>query len=168
MAARNVLKNFNMFIEGRGYVGQGVDFTPPKLTLKMDEFRAGGMDAPIELDMGMEKLEASGTLKGFDREILGLMGLASGESTRLVVRGALEDFDGTVRPVVYTMAGRFKEQDHGTMKAGEANELKFNFACVYYRYEHDSTVVHEIDIQNMTRVVNGVDQLQAKRQALGL
>lgn len=168
MAARNVLKNFNLYVEGRGLAGQILDFTPPKLSIKTDEYRAGGMDAPIELDMGMEKLEASGTLKGFDREVLSLMGLSSGAPVRVVARGALEDYDGTVRPVVYTMAGRFKEQDHGTMKPGEVSELKFTFSCVYYRYEHDFTIVHEIDIENMTRVVNGVDQLKAKRQALGM
>jgi len=168
MAAKNVLKNLNLFIEGRGHAGQLVDFTPPKLTLKLDEFRGGGMDAPVELDMGMDKLTATGTLKGFDPSVLALWGVVNGQSTRVVARGALEDFDGTVRPVVYTMAGRFTEMDHGTHKPGETSELKFSVSCVYYRYEHNGQTITEIDVQNMTRVINGVDQLKAKRQALGL
>ena len=32
----------------------------------MDEFRSGGMNAPFEIDMGMEKLEAEFTSKGED------------------------------------------------------------------------------------------------------
>ena len=54
MAARDVRKNFNLFVDGKGFAGQIEEFTPPKLTLKTEEFRAAGMDAPIELTMGLE------------------------------------------------------------------------------------------------------------------
>ena len=32
MAARDVLKNINLFVDGRGYAGQLQDYTPPVLT----------------------------------------------------------------------------------------------------------------------------------------
>ena len=57
-----ILKNFNLFIDGRGYVGKCEEVNPPKLSIKSEEYKAGGMDAPIAIDMGMEKLEASFTL----------------------------------------------------------------------------------------------------------
>ncbi|GHT98386.1 hypothetical protein FACS1894126_3800 [Alphaproteobacteria bacterium] len=53
-----ILKNFNVFVDGRGYAGRVEEVSLPKLSLKTDEFLAGGMDAPIEIDLGMEKLEA--------------------------------------------------------------------------------------------------------------
>jgi P2 family phage contractile tail tube protein len=43
------------------------ELTLPKLTLKTEEFRNGGMDAPIEVEMGMEKLESEFTLTRFDK-----------------------------------------------------------------------------------------------------
>ena len=61
----DVLKNMNLFVDGRGYAGVVDELTPPKLTMKTEEHRAGGMDAPVELDMGMEKLEASFSLKKY-------------------------------------------------------------------------------------------------------
>ena len=38
----------------------------------------------------------------------------------------------------------------------------------YYRFVHDGDVIHEIDMDNMVRIVNGVDQLEAQRQALAI
>ena len=52
-----ILKNFNLFVDGRGYAGRAEEVTPPKLTIKTEEIRNGGMDAPISVDLGMEKLE---------------------------------------------------------------------------------------------------------------
>ena len=91
----------------------------PKLTVKTEEFRAGGMDAPVELDMGMEKLESTLTLSGVDRELLKLWGVAPGNLTPLTVRGSLQSEDGTVTSVEVRLRGHVKEIDWGTWKPGE-------------------------------------------------
>ncbi|SMG63879.1 Phage major tail tube protein, partial [methanotrophic bacterial endosymbiont of Bathymodiolus sp.] len=54
----DILKNMALFVDGRGFAGNVEELTLPKLTLKTEEFRNGGMDAPIEVEMGMEKLES--------------------------------------------------------------------------------------------------------------
>lgn len=54
----HVLKNMNLFVDGRGYAGRVDEIKLPKLTLKTEEHRAGGMDIPVELELGMDKLEA--------------------------------------------------------------------------------------------------------------
>ena len=41
-------------------------------------------------------------------------------------------------------------------------------AVRYFKFTHDGDVIHEIDVDNMKRIVNGVDQLEAQREALGL
>ena len=38
-----ILKNFSAFVDGRGYAGRVDEITLPKLTIKMEEYRAGGM-----------------------------------------------------------------------------------------------------------------------------
>lgn len=168
MAARDVTKNINLFVDGRGYAGQVEEINPPKLTLKTEEFRAGGMDAPIELTMGLEKLEADFSLVSYDKDVLAMFGVAEGVTVPFVAREALESFDGTVTPVVYTMRGKIKEIDPGTKKPGEKPSLKISLALTYYKMQHGGTVVHEIDVQNMVRIVNGVDVLIAQRAALGI
>ena len=70
MALTAILKNFSLFCDGRGYAGECEEITPPKLTFKTDEFRNGGMDAPVAIELGMEKLEASFSLTKYDADVL--------------------------------------------------------------------------------------------------
>ena len=56
------LANLNLFVDGQSFQGDVTSLTLPKLTLKTEEHRAGGMDMPIELDMGMEKMEPKRTV----------------------------------------------------------------------------------------------------------
>lgn len=168
MAARDVRKNFNAFIDGRGYAGQVDEFNPPKLTLVTEEFRAGGMDAAIDVNMGMEKLTADFSLKAYDSNVLALWGVAEGQQVPFVLREALESFDGTVKAVVHTMRGKILGMDPGTSKAGEMPSLKCDLTLTYYKLVHDGVTIHEIDVENMVRIVNGVDQLATMRAALAI
>lgn len=168
MAARDIRKNFNMFVDGRGYAGQVEEFNPPKLTLQTEEFRAGGMDVPIDLTMGMEKMTADWSMKTYDRDVLSLFGVKEGSIIPVTVREALESFDGTVTTVVRNLRGKITELDEGTSKPGEAAVLKITMSLVYYKMTHGGRVVHEIDAENMVRIINGVDQLSAIRSALGM
>lgn len=168
MAARDVRKNLTINVDGRGYAGQLDEFNAPKLVQKVEEFRAGGMNAPIELNMGMEKLEADFSLIQYSKDVLSLFGMVDGAQVPLTVREALESFDGTITPVVHVMRGKLKEVDPGTSKAGELNPIKFSIALSYYRLQHGPTVAQEIDVENMIHFVNGVDVLAAQRSALGI
>lgn len=168
MAARDVRKNFNLFVDGRGYAGQVDEFNAPKLTLQTEDFRAGGMDAPVKVTMGMEALDCDFSLKAFDRDVLASFGVTQGASIPLVAREALESFDGTVKTVVHTMRGKIVKLDPGTSKAGEAPVLKVALNLTYYKMQHGDRVVHEIDVENMVRRINGVDALAAVRSALGM
>lgn len=168
MAARDIRKNFNLFVDGRGYAGQVDEFNAPKLTLQTEEFRAGGMDLPIDVTMGMEKLVTDFSLKAYDRNVLAMFGVVEGSTVPLVVREALESFDGAVTPVVHTMRGKITELDPGTSKPGELPMLKATLTLTYYKMQHGDQVVHEIDAENMVRVINGVDTLANIRGALGI
>ena len=168
MAARDVRKNFNAFIDGKGYAGQVEEFNAPKLTLKTEDFRGGGMDLPVEIEFGQEKMEADVTLLSYDRAALGRWGLGQGTSVPFTVREELQSHDGTVTGVVHNMRGTMREIDPGTSKAGEKSTMKIAFALSYYKLTHGGVVVHEIDAINMVRIVNGVDVKAASRAALGI
>jgi hypothetical protein len=155
-------------VDGRGYAGQATEVNPPKLTLKTDEVRLGGMDAPIELTLGMEKLGADFSLVAYDRDVLALFGVTEGAVVPFVIREALESFDGTVTAVAHTMRGKIKEIDPGTHKPGELPALKVTMALQYYRLDHGGQTIHEIDVENMVRMVNGTDTLTNLRSALGM
>lgn len=168
MAASDVRKNLTINVDGRGYAGQLSDFNAPKLAQKVEEFRAGGMNVSVELNMGMEKMEADFSLLQYSRDVLALFGLTDGNQVPITVREVLESYDGTITPVVHTMRGKVKEVDPGTSKPGDLNPIKFSIALSYYKLQHGPTVVQEIDAVNMIHSVNGVDIMAAQRAALGL
>ena len=168
MAARDIRKNMNCFVDGRGYAGQVDEINPPKLTLKTEEFRAGGMDAPVAVTMGMEKLDADFTLKAYDKNVLALFGVAEGNLVPFVFREALESFDGRITAVIHTMRGKITEIDPGSSKPGDLPTLKVMLSLTYYKLQHGDSTVMEIDIENMVRVIDGVDALEGQRNALGL
>lgn len=162
------LANMNLFVDGVSFQGDVPSLTLPKLTLKMEEHRAGGMDAPVELDMGMEKQEAGFVTTGVRREALKFFGLADGTAFNGTFRGAFKGLKGKVTPVVVTLRGALKEVDMGDWKPGDKAEIKYNVAVTYYKLEVDGRLIYEIDPLGMIRVINGVDQLAAQRSALGL
>lgn len=168
MAARDVIKNQTLFVDGRGYAGQLTELNPPKLTLKTEEFRGGGMDLPIDITMGMEKLTADFTLISYDRDVLSLFGVAEGTTVPFTAREVLESFDGTTTSVVHNMRGKITELDSGTHSPGERVPLKVSISLTYYKQTHGGVVVHEIDPANMVRIVNGTDALAGQRRALGI
>ncbi|MEN5094539.1 phage major tail tube protein [Pseudomonas protegens] len=162
------LANMNLFVDGISFQGDVPSLTLPKLTLKTEEHRVGGMDVPVELDMGMEKQEAGFTTTGVRRESLKLFGLADSSGFNGVFRGAFKGLKGKVTPVIVTLRGMLKEVDMGDWKSGDKAEIKHNVALTYYKLEVDGRLIYEIDALGMKRVINGVDQLAAQRSALGL
>ncbi|WP_209316138.1 phage major tail tube protein [Haematospirillum jordaniae] len=168
MAARDVLKNINLFVDGRGYAGQISEYSPPSLALVTEDFRAGGMDAPVKIDMGMEPLETSFSLISYDRDVLALFGVAEGKNVPLTARGALESWDGTVKPVVHTMRGKITKIERGAWSAGQKPTLGVTLCLEYFKEEHGGQTVHEIDVINMIRKVNGEDRLAQIRSAIGV
>lgn len=168
--ADQLLKNFNVFVAGRSFIGRIASFQPPKIALKTEEYQAGGMDAPIDIDVGLEKLETTFTLTGYDAGVMGLVGVKSGSTinpVQLVAKGALEDGNGVVTPVEVTMQGVFTAVELDEWKPGSTSKVKFTSNLRYYRFVQGGRVIHEIDLLNFIRIVNGVDQLAATRAAIG-
>ncbi|ODS24444.1 phage major tail tube protein [Candidatus Endobugula sertula] len=162
-----VLKNFNLFVDGKGYAGLVEDLTLPKLSVKMDELYTGGMDAPIDLEMGMDKLECDFSLCEYNTDVIHQFGLRNGAQVKLSLRGGLDGETG-VTPVVVTLTGAWKDIDMGNWKAGEKPSLKVNVTLRYYKLTVEGNDLVEVDVQNMVRKINGVDQLESMRSAIGL
>ncbi|WP_321367922.1 phage major tail tube protein [uncultured Desulfuromusa sp.] len=167
MAQADILKNLNLFVDGRGQAGKIEEFTPPKLTIKTEGFRAGGMDTEAKHDMGMEPLEASATLQSYDAQLFKLFGLTKGSNHPLTGRGAI-DRDGTIVPVLINMRGTLTEIDQGSWKPGDKGAVKLKWELTYFKQSIDGAVVHEIDVENMIRIIDGTDQLADQRAAIGI
>jgi P2 family phage contractile tail tube protein len=168
MALPKILRNFSLYVDGIGYAGKVTEATPPTLTVKTDEFRAGGMDAPVEIDMGMEPLNLSFILAEYSDSLLRQFGLLDQNAVQVALRGAMVDNGTAATSVVVNGTGHFKEFDPGNFVAGDNTEAKFNMGLRYYKMTIGGDVIHEIDVENMVRIINGEDQLASIRTAIGI
>ncbi len=167
-AAEKVLKNFALSLDGYGFAGNLEEVQLPELTLITEGFRGGGMDSSVPVEMGMEPLEMSFTTTKICADTLQLFGVAENSFISCVVRAALEDLDGTVTAVTVTMTGKVTSIAPSAWSSGSKATNQYKLGLEYYRYVQGDTTIHEIDIPNMIRIVNETDQLEAKRNALGI
>ena len=100
-----MLSNTNLFVDGVSFAGDVPSLTLPKLTVKTEAHRGGGMAGEIEMDVGLEKLEASWTTTGVRRESLKYFGLSDQTGCNAVFRGAFKGLKGQITPVIATMRG---------------------------------------------------------------
>lgn len=163
-----VLKNFTLTIDGRGQAGTISTLTLPVLTTQMEDFRGGGMDAPVGIDMGMEKLETSFALFEYNPDILALYGLADGAATQLTARGAMRRDGEAAVAMVVNMTGVIKSFDPGDWEAGAQTTATFAMDLRYLKITAGGRELVEIDVVNMIRRINGVDQLESIRTAIGV
>ena len=168
MAAEDILKYLNLIVDGRGYAGKIEEYNAPDLQVATEEFRAGGMDAPIDIDMGLEKLTCSFVLASYDANVLALWGVKQGSAVQFTARGSLENLNGTTKKVVHNMRGKLIQLARGTWGSGNKPSLTCTVSLRYYREVIDGNVINEIDVINMVRNINGVDQLAEHRANIGL
>lgn len=168
MSYRDVLKDFNMYVDGLGWAGVIKEYAQPKITVTEEDYRAGGMDAPIAIDMGLEKMVAEATLGAYDADIMGRVGQTLVDTT-FVVRGALINERDVPIPVVHTLVAKgVRAIDPGSWKPGEVPELKFTLHPHYYRIDHGTRLaLVEIDVRNGIRRLNGIDHMEAIRAIVG-
>ncbi|MFV3366567.1 phage major tail tube protein [Pseudomonas sp. NY15435] len=162
-----ILTNTNLFVDGVSFAGDVPSLTLPALKVKTQEYRAGGMDAPILLDMGLEAMEAKFTTNGARREAMKFFGLSDQGSFNGTFRGSFKTQKGGTVPVVATVRGLLKEVDPGEWKSNELAACTYSVAVTYYKLEIEGREMFEIDPVNSVRKINGVDQLAALRADLG-
>lgn len=161
-----IIKNFNGFIDGRGYAGRITQIVLPTLAIQTENHRGGGMDAPVPIDMSMEPLTCSMTHVEFEADLYDSFGQMEARDTPIVARGSQER-GATVETVIFTMRGGLQSVPGGTFSSSKT-ELELAYALTYAKLEIDGAEVFEVDAENMIRRINGVDQLAARRAALGL
>lgn len=160
------IKNYVAYLDGTGYAGKVPEAKLPAIKIKTNDYDAGGLAAPVELDSGtMEKMDAEVTFAEYNSAVFGLFG---NPDASLTLRGAQEDAPNTAEAVIVTIRGLFTQIDPGSWKKGGDTAAKCTVAVKYLKITIGSVVAVEIDALNMKRIINGTDQLAAIRRALGV
>jgi P2 family phage contractile tail tube protein len=157
------LKNFNAYINGDSFSGRCDATTPPSLSFVLEEHRAGGMDAPIKIELGMEALTMQLVLSDYDPRIISLIGV---DDIPVVLRGGLQAQGKAVEPVIVNARGMLGNTEFSEWKPGTKSTVTLSYELSYFRYRQNGVQYCEIDIKNMIREFGGVDQLAGLRAAL--
>ena len=169
MALPNTLKNFNAFLDGKSLMGIVEELKLPKLGRKMEDFRGGGMDGPVDIDLGQEKLEIEQVCGGFVLDAYKAYGITTAAGVMIRFAGAYQrDDTGEVQAVEIVVRGRHKEIDPGDAKGGDKGKTTIKSTLTYYKLTVDGKEVIEIDLLGFVFKVNGKDMLEAQRKAIGL
>jgi P2 family phage contractile tail tube protein len=167
MALPRHLRNFNIMIDGVGFAGRADEVILPTLSLATEEHRAGGMDSPVDVDMGMELMELSVVISDYDESIFTGFGLL-GPGVPLTLRGAIQRQGEDAQAVVVKMLGGLKSRGPGPFTTGGKQTTELTYSLRKYSESINGTEYVNIDVENMVRVINGVDQLASQRAAIGL
>ncbi|MBC3959668.1 phage major tail tube protein [Morganella morganii] len=171
MALPHKLKNMNLFFNGDNWQGKAEEITLPKLTRKLEAYRAGGMNGAAHVDLGLEDdaLGMEMTLGGMEAQLYKQWGIAEIDGVPLRFAGAYQrDDTGEVTACEVVVRGRLSEIDPGSAKQGDNTQVKFSFKPTYYRLVWNGADLIEIDVVNMVEKVDGVDRLSEQRAAIGL
>jgi P2 family phage contractile tail tube protein len=161
------LKDLTLFNDGQRYLGEVASVTLPKLTRKFEEWRGGGMDAAVKMDMGGEAMEMEWALGGPMVEVLTQFGDTDIAGVLLRFVGAWQrDDESDLDRVEIVIRGRHEEIDMGEAKPGEGGEFKVKTALAYYKLTWNGVTVIEADVLAGTLIVGGVDRRAAIRNAL--
>ncbi len=165
MAYPRTIRNHNVFIDGVGYFGRADEITLPQLKITEADFRGSGMDAPIGIDMGIEKMTAQQTFKEWSPELITHFGRRVRWTARAGAMGQ-ENFDADAW--AFEVGGRVVGLPTDALKGGGDVMLKLDWSVDYFRIEKDGVDLVEIDIENGKRVIGGEDQLASMRRAMGI
>ncbi|ODN41547.1 phage major tail tube protein [Piscirickettsia litoralis] len=163
-ALPKVLKNFHLFLDGESWAGLATEVTLPSFEINTEDHRAGGMDSSVPIDLGMEKMEAAFTLNEFVPKTFKMFGKWD---TLLRFKGTLSGPNGA-QSMEVVMRGLIKKVDPGSIKSGEVSELKGDITLTYCKVSINNEDLIEVDVLNMIRKIDGVDQLEEQRNHLGL
>ena len=164
------LKNMNLFNDAQSLVGEVSSVTLPKLQRKLEDWRGGGMDGNVKIDLGMgdDGIQLEWAIGGLDLQSIRQFG-GSISSVQLRFAGAYQrDDTGAVDAVEVVVRGRHEEIDFGESKAGDDTEQKMVTHGTYYKLTVNGRVEVEIDVLNMICMIDGKDILAAQRKAIGL
>ena len=168
MGLPSKLKKFAVFADGVSYLGEIPEVTLPKLAIKTEAYRGGGMIGEVDVDMGVEKLEAELNAGGILGPLVRQFGAQTHDAALLRFAGAYNNDSGTTQALEAVMRGRITEIDFGSSKAGGDTEHKYKYALSYYRLAINGIDEVEIDMIAGTYVVGGVDRYAEISAALGL
>jgi P2 family phage contractile tail tube protein len=164
----NIVRDWTIAVDGILLRGDVDMCELPKVSRKVDEYRGAGMDRPVEIEMGYEKMELTFEMSKMDAQTQSLVALGGNNRKIVKVYGYTVGIDGTESGFTDEMIGLMKDVDQISLKPGDKTKIKMTMTCDKYARTISGTEVFYSDPLNLVMRVNGVDQYTLRRQYLGI
>ncbi len=164
----HVLRNFTAFVDGYDARLSIAELTPPVVRDLVEEVKAGGLLAPMDVPLGLQKLEASLKVNARLKPLMKNVGMTPGKFIRPTFRGvSISEIDGSQQNETLIMQGRLNV-DANTWAAQSVSQMDFKIGSIsYFKHIVDGSTLYEIDLVNMICSVDGDDQWADIRSGLG-
>ena len=170
-AVRDKLINYEVFLQGQRKLGMA-DVTLPEINYKTDTLSGAGIGGDIDMPtLGQtDSMELGIKWRTINEDVTALL---KQEAQDLEIRGANQHYDaGTgklgVQAVKVNVRGLAKKGNFGTATPASKTEAESTLEILYLKITIDGKKKVEIDKLNYIHYVDGVDYLEAVRNALGL
>ena len=145
-------------------------FKLPDLQEMFQDHLAGGAPVQVEFAVGIQKLEPTFKLKGFDPDLLVQFGLGSKKLTRFTGYGVMRDQrTGEAIQSIATIEGRLGKVAPDAYKRGELNGDEYGInQIMHYELTFGGRELIYFDWFTNTMRMNGVEQNAETNQMLGI
>lgn len=168
MTTKNTLRAWTLFLPGGVRLLGAHEYTPPPLTIVKTSYQNGGMDAPVDLDDGMEGLTCSFKIYGYTPDLLQCFGMQSGTASPVITArqafregaawtGLVEELQGMITSVA--------PDPRPNSNKGDA-ALNVEMSLEYYRSVYNGVEQICVIPDEFVRRINGVNVLEGGKNIL--
>jgi P2 family phage contractile tail tube protein len=163
MILPRTIRNFNIYFQDDGWAGICSEVELPDLEIKSEDFRGGGMDMAVPIDMGMEIPELGFTMEEHAGTIIDKFGQSD-----LIGRFSAAQTNGrdAVRPYQIEFRGAFFQAPLGTVSPGDKSPMKGTIKCTRLVIKLNGAEVAYIDAIEGVRRIGGKDYLKDIKAAI--
>jgi len=162
-----VARMFVVYVEGIGEIGTMEEFKPPALEVKTENDSLNVADGEIARDMGMAAMKWTAKFRDGSNIVLSF-GLLNAAGTKIRCESALSGDSTTYTSDVHTIYGQITKFEQEAIKAGKQTTYTVEGTATYYQRVMGGIELCCIDQLEPCRRINGVDQLEGARRAVGL
>lgn len=168
MLLPSVLTNVNVKFNGIDFSARAEEVILPKISHKTEEWHGVGMAGPVEISVGLEKLEAQFKFMEQSSEAYLSAALNATGFVNAIVLGNLRRQGGPSEPIVSVLRGFIKTIEAGNWKGGDPKAATQTVTMSVYSWtlNRNGIPLVTIDMENGIYLLGPFDQHEAVRKNL--
>lgn len=151
---RQILRDYNILVNGVGNLGVSKTFEPPEVEFLTSE-RDGAM-AVEEVIPLVKAMSAKIVLNEYSKEVYSAVSKQFSSEPTFFCKSSIVQGDAKTQ-ILHTIKGKVKKLGNPLPDRGKEVEMTLEIAVTAYSKELNGVKVIDIDLENMICIIDGVD-----------